>query len=59
MIEEVLEVALPGSRQEERQDAETRERVLQQRFLIKGTLDPFLEPQGREQSLLSFFGIFL
>src|SRR5712672_1433104 len=28
MIEEVLEVALPGSRQEERQDAETRERVL-------------------------------
>ena len=27
-IEEVLEVALPGSHQEERQDAETRERVL-------------------------------
>ncbi|MGC2698017.1 MAG: endopeptidase La [Candidatus Angelobacter sp.] len=27
-IEEVLEIALPGSRQEERQDAETRERVL-------------------------------
>jgi ATP-dependent Lon protease len=27
-IEEVLEIALPTSRQEERQDAETRERVL-------------------------------
>ena len=27
-IEEVLAVALPGSRQEERQDEETRERVL-------------------------------
>ena len=27
-IEEVLEIALPASRQEERQDAETRERVL-------------------------------
>ena len=27
-IEEVLEIALPGSHQEERQDAETRERVL-------------------------------
>jgi ATP-dependent Lon protease len=27
-IEEVLEIALPGSRQQERQDAETRERVL-------------------------------
>src|SRR5712672_764217 len=28
MIEEVVEVALPGSRQEERQDEETRERVV-------------------------------
>jgi len=27
-IEEVLEIALPTSRQQERQDAETRERVL-------------------------------
>jgi len=27
-IEEVLEIALPTSHQEERQDAETRERVL-------------------------------
>jgi ATP-dependent Lon protease len=27
-IEDVLAIALPGSRQEERQDAETRERVL-------------------------------
>jgi ATP-dependent Lon protease len=27
-IEEVLEIALPGSKQQERQDEETRERVL-------------------------------
>jgi len=28
MIDEVLNIALPGSKQEERQDAETREQVL-------------------------------